>query len=73
MVLVFQIVLGAIAAWRGWGAAPFVIIFGAFALSLLVQMATGERLAGPMQAVDFAVAAILIAMAYKGRRKLRKR
>jgi hypothetical protein len=72
MDLAVEIVLAAIASWRGWGAGPFLIIVGAFALKLLAQLATGNGLEGLMQALDVAVIVGLVIMGLKGRKKPQK-
>jgi hypothetical protein len=72
MWLAVEIVIAAIASLRGWGASPFLIILGAFVLSLLIQAATGDSLFGLSQALDFAVGAVLVLMAFKGRKKPKK-
>ena len=69
MWLAVELIIAAIAYVRGWGARPFLIILGAFVLSLLVQLASGNSLEGLMQALDIAVGAILIIMVIKGRKK----
>lgn len=73
MELAIDIVIAAIASWRGWGAGPFLIIAGVFALKLLVQLAIGDGLEGLMQGLDMAVAAALVIMALKGRKKPKKK
>lgn len=73
MWLVVEIVVAAIASVRGWGAGPFLIILGAFVLSLLVQLASGNGLEGLMQALDLAAGGLLVIMAFKGRKKPKKK
>jgi hypothetical protein len=72
MWLAVEIVIAAIASVRGWGSGPYLIVLGAFIVGLLIQVASGDGLYGLTQALDVAVGVILVAMAFKGRKKPKK-
>ena len=62
-LLVIEVIAAIIAAARGWGVKPFILLGGTMLLGFFLGVMVGPDVIGFMQFIDYAVAVILIIMA----------
>lgn len=68
-LLAIEIIAAIVAALRGWGARPFIILGASMLVGLGLAMTVGSDGLGLMQFIDYAVVIILVVMALMGKNK----
>ena len=69
MLFIVEIAVAIIAAARGWGASPILLVVGSLILGLLVGATSGYENLGAAVILDWIIIAVLIVMALTGKQK----